>query len=411
MSMRFRMECDGGSRGNPGLAGSGASVRDARAAIRNDDTELGACWTYIRHATNNFAEYTSLITGLELVLRIAKEDLEIDPAQATVDVFMDSKLVVQQMSGKWKIKHPDLIPLANQVKQLERLLGKVTYTWIPRAQNARADELANRAMDTKESGSFTSATTPASAEPQPETPPQGEDTSAASPATSPLAQVAAPSWKKDAGPRPTRLLLVRHGETKMSAEGRFSGHGDPELTANGRQQAKKVGAYLAQLGTVDAIVASPLGRAQQTAEAIAAACGIDAGDIETHDGLIEMNFGSWEGKTFGEVDRSELAVPEGAAGQADDHAALAPPGGESPNAVYERLGGVVDDITGRYAGKTVVVVSHVTPIKSVLRRALQVDGSIFKTLHLDLASLSVIDVFADDTTLVRLANDTHYLYV
>ncbi|GAB3189508.1 reverse transcriptase-like protein [Nesterenkonia suensis] len=131
------IEADGGSRGNPGIAGAGALVRDTEGRI------LATKATPIGQASNNVAEYTGLIDGLTLVR-------EIDP-QATVEVRMDSKLVVEQMSGRWKIKHADMKRLAHQAAQILPLMN-VTFTWIPRAKNGDADALSNEAMDAAAAG-------------------------------------------------------------------------------------------------------------------------------------------------------------------------------------------------------------------------------------------------------------------
>nr|WP_179543252.1 reverse transcriptase-like protein [Nesterenkonia xinjiangensis] len=131
------IEADGGSRGNPGTAGSGALVRDAQGRI------LATQATPIGKASNNVAEYTGLIDGLNLVRQI-------DP-EATVEVRMDSKLVVEQMSGRWKIKHPDMQRLAQEASQILPLMN-VTFTWIPRAKNGDADALSNEAMDAAAAG-------------------------------------------------------------------------------------------------------------------------------------------------------------------------------------------------------------------------------------------------------------------
>src|SRR5699024_5056549 len=146
-NMRLSVECDGGSRGNPGPAGTGSSVKDAAGV------EVGCVWQFIKHATNNVAEYQGLINGLNLAVEIAEQQ-GVKPESLSVDVRMDSKLVVEQMSGRWKIKHPDMKPLAQEVKRIEGKLAQVSYTWVPRAQNARADELANRAMDDREGGQW-----------------------------------------------------------------------------------------------------------------------------------------------------------------------------------------------------------------------------------------------------------------
>ena len=133
-SRRFVVEADGGSRGNPGPAGYGALVRDA-----DTGRLLAERAASVGRATNNVAEYGGLVAGLQAAL-------DLDPT-ADVEVRMDSKLVVEQMSGRWQIKHPDMRPLAAQARDAARALGRVSYTWVPRSRNAHADGLANQAMD------------------------------------------------------------------------------------------------------------------------------------------------------------------------------------------------------------------------------------------------------------------------
>ncbi|MFD8222363.1 reverse transcriptase-like protein, partial [Streptomyces sp. NPDC059697] len=129
----FIVEADGGSRGNPGPAGYGAVVIDAATG-----ETLAERAEYIGIATNNVAEYRGLVAGL----RAAHE---LDPA-ARVRVRMDSKLVVEQLSGRWKIKHPDMKPLAAEAARIFPP-DRITYEWMPREQNKHADRLANEAMD------------------------------------------------------------------------------------------------------------------------------------------------------------------------------------------------------------------------------------------------------------------------
>jgi ribonuclease H / adenosylcobalamin/alpha-ribazole phosphatase len=126
------VEADGGSRGNPGPAAYGAVVRDAQTS-----TVLAAEGMPIGRATNNVAEYRGLIAGLEMAR-------ELDPA-AALEVRMDSKLVIEQMAGRWKIKHADMKPLALQAARLRP--ATVTWTWVPRELNKAADSLVNRALD------------------------------------------------------------------------------------------------------------------------------------------------------------------------------------------------------------------------------------------------------------------------
>ena len=126
------VEADGGSRGNPGPAAYGALVRDAAtgAVLDSEGMTLGV-------ATNNVAEYSALIAGLEMARAV-------DP-NAALDVRMDSRLVVEQMAGRWKVKHPSMKPLFARARLL--LPAVVTWTWVPREENKAADALVNAALD------------------------------------------------------------------------------------------------------------------------------------------------------------------------------------------------------------------------------------------------------------------------
>ncbi|HJQ46209.1 MAG TPA: bifunctional RNase H/acid phosphatase [Amycolatopsis sp.] len=352
------VEADGGSRGNPGPAGYGAVVRDAGTgevlAERQDG--LGV-------ATNNVAEYSGLIAGLEAAA---------EAGASIVDVRMDSKLVVEQMSGRWKIKHEGLRELAERARGLVARFEQVRFEWIPRAQNAHADRLANEAMDTQAGV-------------------------AASPASSPA------RWTGAQG-RPTRLLLLRHGQTAMSIDRRYSGRGDVPLTEHGRQQAAAAAKRLAAMPDLVGapVLASPLTRTMQTAQAAADEIG---SRVETHQGLVETDFGEWEGLTFGQAAERD---PDLHRKWLQDTTA-APPGGESFDVVGRRVTAFRDEILERYAGRTVLVVSHVTPIKLLLRLALDTGPSLLFRLHLDLASLSVAEFYPDGNASVRLVNDTGHL--
>src|ERR1039457_4314651 len=130
----FVIEADGGSRGNPGPAGYGALVTDAQSG-----EVLAELHDSLGTATNNVAEYSGLIAGLRAAADLA--------AGVDFEVRMDSKLVVEQMSGRWQIKHPDMRPLAAAARDAASRLGRVSYHWVPRARNTHADRLANQAMD------------------------------------------------------------------------------------------------------------------------------------------------------------------------------------------------------------------------------------------------------------------------
>jgi ribonuclease H / adenosylcobalamin/alpha-ribazole phosphatase len=133
--VRLVVEADGGSRGNPGPAGYGAVVRDAESGEVLVERSEG-----IGVTTNNVAEYQGLLAGLRAAVQLGGPS-------ADVEVRMDSKLVVEQMSGRWKVKHPAMQPLALEAARLVRQLASVRYTWVPRERNKHADRLANLAMD------------------------------------------------------------------------------------------------------------------------------------------------------------------------------------------------------------------------------------------------------------------------
>jgi broad specificity phosphatase PhoE len=204
------------------------------------------------------------------------------------------------------------------------------------------------------------------------------------------------------GHAPTTTLLLRHGQTEMSAERRFAGRGDIPLTSAGLEQAAAVAARLADRGRIDVVLASPLRRALRTAEIVADAVGVP---LAVEPDLVETDFGDWEGLTFGEV----LArwPDEMAAWQADVTAA--PPGGESFAAVAKRVDVALDRLLTERSGQTVVIVSHVTPIKTLVCRALLAPPAAMFRIHLDVAALCETAWFADGPALVRSLNDTAHL--
>lgn len=206
-------------------------------------------------------------------------------------------------------------------------------------------------------------------------------------------------WTGQAG-QPTRLLLLRHGQTVMSAQRRYSGRGDPELTKLGRAQVDAVAKGIRGIEGCDSVVAalcSPLRRARQTAEPVAHALDVP---IQLHDSLVETDFGDWEGLTFAEARARDPALHQRWLG--DD--TVPAPGGESFADVGLRVGKLLDELVIGYPGQTVLLVSHVTPIKVVLRLALDTGPSLLFRLHLDLASLSIAEFYPDGGASVRGVN-------
>lgn len=152
---RLVVEADGGSRGNPGPAAWGALVRDGEHGPDGGEVLVELAES-IGVATNNVAEYGGLVAGLRAAA-------EIDP-DAQVLVRMDSKLVVEQMSGRWQIKHDAMKRLATEARSVLPP-GQVRYEWVPRARNGHADRLANEAMDAAAEGRTWTAPAPRTATP------------------------------------------------------------------------------------------------------------------------------------------------------------------------------------------------------------------------------------------------------
>ncbi|MEU3921304.1 bifunctional RNase H/acid phosphatase [Streptomyces sp. NPDC029004] len=414
----FVVEADGGSRGNPGPAGYGAAVIDPKTG-----ETLAEAAEYIGVATNNVAEYKGLIAGL-------KAAKALDP-DASVRVRMDSKLVVEQMSGRWKIKHPDMKPLAAEASRILPA-SQVTYEWIPREKNKHADRLANEAMDAGKKGKQwepSRSTAALDARDAKAARVVGDAAAGAAKARAALAgrgaadeAVAGEAFAEPSvaeaeaaeqtvgwGPAdlgtPATFVLLRHGETPLTPEKRFSGSGgtDPSLSPAGMRQAEAVAGALAARGTVQEIVSSPLKRCRETAEAVATRLGLD---VRIDEGLRETDFGAWEGLTFAEVQER----------YADDLSAwLASPkvqptgGGESFATVARRVAATRDRLVARYAGRTVLLVTHVTPIKTLVRLALGAPPESLFRMELSAASISAVAYYSDGTASVRLLNDTSHL--
>ncbi|WP_432098284.1 bifunctional RNase H/acid phosphatase [Streptomyces sp. WAC 04229] len=422
----FVVEADGGSRGNPGPAGYGAVVLDAATG-----ESLVEAAEYLGVVTNNVAEYRGLLAGL----RAAKE---LDP-DARVHVRMDSKLVVEQMSGRWKIKHPDMKPLAAEAARVFPP-GRVTYEWIPRADNKHADRLANEAMDAGARGEQWSpagstaeldagsaagrrsgtartagaavgervaqaARTGAEAEVEVETDADIDADTGAAADVRAAKTVASPGWGPPDMGAPATFVLLRHGETPLTPQKRFSGSGgsDPSLSSVGREQAARVAASLARRGTVQAVVASPLARTRETAGIVADRLGLE---VTIEEGLRETDFGAWEGLTFGEVRERYPADLDAWLSSPD---ARPTGGGESFAATGERVAATRDRLVAAYAGRTVLLVSHVTPIKTFLRLALGAPPESLFRMELSAASLSAVAYYADGGASVRLFNETSHL--
>ncbi len=375
MSRRLTVEADGGSRGNPGVAGYGALVRDTdTAALLAERAEpLGT-------ASNNVAEYRGMIAGLEAAFAI-------DPA-AEVQVRMDSKLVVEQMSGRWKIKHEDMRRLALQARDLVSGFaaagGSVRFTWIPRAENKDADALSNVAMD----GDTVNRTFGGPSEVD-EVPgePQSDD------------QRRRTGF--DRRGTPTRVVLVRHGVTDFTAQGRLDGRGgpDPRLNSTGRAQAVAAGRAVASLmqGHPTRVVTSSLARAMETGAAVAAALDIEPVVDAEWD---EQSFGEWDGRSIPELVEGERDAMRALR----DDATYRPPGGESHEDLVARVVPAWERVVAR--GGTSVVVCHRKPILVVLAHLLGLPHDRAWRLAAAPGSLTAVEVWDDGEVSVAFTNRT-----
>ncbi|MFG2991341.1 bifunctional RNase H/acid phosphatase [Streptomyces sp. NPDC048257] len=433
---QFVVEADGGSRGNPGPAGYGAVVLDPATG-----ETLAERAEYIGVATNNVAEYKGLIAGLAAARELASD--------AQVLVRMDSKLVVEQMSGRWKIKHPDMKPLAAEAARILPR-AQVTYEWIPRERNKHADRLANEAMDAGKRGrqwepSSSTAALDHGAARALATPPPGPPGDAAKGAAAVRAALAAASgapaaaapelagtlfadaealadaiepcldsdapavatgtgWGPDLG-APATFVLLRHGETALTPQKRFSGSGgsDPELSAAGRRQAAAVAEALAARGTIQTVISSPLRRCRETAQAVADRLGLT---VTVEEGLREVDFGAWEGLTFAEV---QQRFPDDLQAWLDSPKAAPTGGGESFMSATRRISATRDRLLSAHAGRTALLVTHVTPVKILVRLALGAPPEALFRMELSAASLSAVAYYADGNASLRLLNDTSHL--
>lgn len=374
MGRALRVEADGGSRGNPGVAGYGALVRDADSGDLL--VELAAP---IGTASNNVAEYRGMLAGLAAAHHISPD--------AEIVVAMDSKLVVEQMSGRWQIKHPDMRELARQGRDLVARItaagGSVEFVWIPRGDNGAADALSNRGMDGEHVEDRHG-----SEQPRDDLRPSGD---------AEQTPVVPPGGRGE----PTRVVLVRHGVTEFTEQARLDGRGgaDPGLTDPGRDQARRAADLLADLvGEEDVqVITSDLRRARQTGAVIAERLGVDP---EVDRDWDEQSFGDWEGASIRDL----------VAESADDFRALrddrayARPGGESHDELGQRVLAAWERAVAR--GGTLVVVSHRKPILAVVGHVLGVPHERMWRIAGSPGSLTALEAWPDGHAVVSFTNRT-----
>ena len=438
------IEADGGSRGNPGPAAYGAVVLDGRTG-----EILVELADYLGIQTNNVAEYEGVTAGLAAAR-------EIDP-QARIEARLDSKLVVEQLSGGWAIKNAKLRELALRAKALAPP-ELVRFTWVPRAQNKRADSLANQSLDAAAAGrparierwnrgagdadiyvdvadhlgrrrrrrptrrpTHRQATRPGRGSPVLWPRRQGRRRSGQrcagsrpcphpSAAERPEPPRATPTrivgWSRADLGAPTTLLMVRHGVTQQSVEHRFSGINgfDPPLIDLGIRQAEAVAEELARRGGADVIVCSPLQRTRQTAAIISDRLGM--GEPIVVEGIAEADFGEWDSLNFAEV--KQRWPDELAAWLASTE--VAPPGGESFATVRRRVDAARAELVERFPRKRVLAVSHVTPIKVLVQLVLEAPASSAYRFELAPCSLTTLAWWADGISTVFGMGESGHLH-
>lgn len=358
MARSLVLFADGGARGNPGEAAYGAVVQEESRVLIELSDRLGV-------TTNNVAEYSALIFGLRAI-----NDLDPD---AHVLVRMDSKLIVEQMSGNWKIKNPEMRRLAIEARDAHPP-KLVRYEWIPRELNTHADRLVNEALD----GMI----------------PNTEGPLRRNYLTERLISDEVP----------TMIYLVRHGETPLTPMRRFSGigTGDPELTDKGKSEAALLAAEMAKIKP-EVIIASPLRRTMQTAQFISHALDLE---IEVDQMWRECDFGIWDGMSIAEVK----------ADYPDEYAmwvstsSYAPPGGESYDSAMARAVQGLLAIAADHPHKKVCVVTHNGMIKTSLAAAIKAEPSAIFNLDISPCSISSISIWPSDGLMaIRSANERGHL--
>jgi ribonuclease H / adenosylcobalamin/alpha-ribazole phosphatase len=361
--------CDGASRGNPGPASYGVSIVDSNGKpIAEFGEALG-----IR--TNNYAEYQGVIAALRYLS---------DTDYRDVTIRMDSKLVIEQLAGRWKVKSPDMREL---VAEASRLLGpfKATLEWIPREENSRADELANQALD----GTV------------PEFEPAAIELSGIQPRS-----IRAPRQTKE----PVTLVLVRHGHTKMTEKDLIAGGDgdDPELSDLGLLDARAAASTIAplldyfKLPQASKIIHSPMTRTTQTAAVISRELGLATSSDER---LREIGFGSWNGQEMTTITANNPELVRSWQGSKT----IAPDQGESIADLVARITPLLTELTEQHSGETVVLVSHMMPVRTFCALSAKGADALYWSTNFSPGSVSIIRFFGTEFAEQFVINSCQHL--
>lgn len=364
---------DGASRGNPGPSSYGVAILDATGSL------LASFGESLGEQTNNYAEYQGVIAALRYLIE--------NHQGASVTIRMDSKLVIEQLSGRWKIKHPQMRELAAEAAKLLRSF-EATLEWIPREKNSLADAAANQALD---SGDFTS---------------------------NPVAklELSGIQPKSFRAPRqvtePTTIVVVRHGHTQHTEAGLISGSDgeDPALSELGFLEANQVAIAIKrllstfELPELSSVFHSTQLRTTQTAKAISEAFNLPS----TADSrLREIGFGTWEGISMEQVESiypSEVASWRGST-------STAPLEGESLDELELRVLSCLGELIKNNQGKSVAIVSHMMPARSIAKMALGADTFAHWSLQFNPASVSIYRFFGQNFAEVFCLNACEHLLV
>lgn len=369
------IQADGASKGNPGPASYGAVI------LLPDGEIYREVYDSIGVATNNQAEYRAILAALEVAGELAQDN----PNYRRLHIQMDSKLVIEQLSGRWKIKNSELQSLAIQA---QRLLSSfdATFEWIPRERNTHADALANKAFHREhESGASTFRF----------------DTF--SPKLTQPKSIRSPRRSE----KPVVVWAVRHGHTSMTESSLISGGGvDPALSEFGRGEAALVSSEISRLATLfglptpNQIWHSPQLRATETARAISKKLRLP---LHQKSDLREIEFGDWEGISMDSLFGTSSSEIEAWRGSMD----FRPPGGESVADLEMRVSSVLNDALR--SDTSICLVAHMMPMRAIYRIATAASDSAHWSLNFLPASVSVYRFFGSEFAETFAVNSTGHL--
>ena len=361
--------CDGASRGNPGPASYGVSIIDEHGVVIAEFGEqLGV-------RTNNYAEYQGVIAALRFLSSTDYRE---------ITVRMDSKLVIEQLSGRWKVKSPDMRELVSEASRLLAPFNAV-LEWIPREQNSRADALANQALDGEALDYEPAQIELAGIQPR---------------------SIRAPRQTRE----PVTLVLVRHGHTKVTEKDLIAGGdgSDPELSELGHLDAAAAAGAIPKLleyfklPPASKIIHSPMTRTTQTAQRIALELGLK---LEQDERLREIGFGSWNGQDMTTITSENPELVKKWQGSTS----VKPDGGESIDDLISRIEPLISELTSGSSGETIVLVSHMMPVRTISALSARGTQNLFWSTNFSPGSVSIVRFFGPEFAEQFVINSCQHL--